>query len=81
MATTAQIEAVVDAVIAAFEGNPALWQAFLTRSKLETELAQIESEIRQETATMNTDQDAHQATLNDLNDQRLAKIAEIDALG
>ena len=80
MATEVEINAVVDAVITAFDSDPALWQAFLTRSKLETEVAALESaernlraEYNDETATYNDDLAANQAA-------QAASKAQIDAL-
>jgi hypothetical protein len=46
MATEAQINAVVGAVVEAFGGDVALFQTFLIRAKLETEAAALQSAIR-----------------------------------
>jgi len=80
MANAEEISAVVDAVITAFDANPTLWAAFLTRSKLETEVAALESaernlraEYNDETATYNDDLAANQAA-------QAASKAQIDAL-
>lgn len=80
MATQPQIEAVVDAVIAAFDGDPALWTAFLERSKLETELAQLESQKRVLLSAFDQSAQAHQDQVNTLIEAEEAKKAEIDAL-
>jgi len=48
MATPTQqvIEIVVEKIVTAFEGDPALFEAWLVRSKLETELKALESAQR-----------------------------------
>lgn len=80
MATEVQINAVVDSIIAAFNGDPALWTAFLKRAKLETELAQIESDIRNKQAEANESATEYVDELSVLATDRAAKVAEIDAL-
>ena len=81
MATEIQINAVVDAIVSAFDGDAAKFQTFLTRAALETELAEIESEIRQKEAEADTSASGFVLELSDLAAARAAKVAEIDALG
>jgi len=80
MASEVQINAVVDAIVTAFGGDAALFQAFLTRGKLEQELAALESAERNlrdgftdDTTDFNAALAANQALQAD-------KQAEIDAL-
>jgi len=80
MATQGQINAVVDGIVQAFGGNVTLFNAWLDRSKLETELAALVSAERKlraqfagETGQFNTALEANQAA-------QAAKEAEIDAL-
>ena len=80
MATQEQINAVVDGIVQAFGGDVALFNAWLKRSKLETELAALVSAERKlrasyatETGEFNTALEANQAA-------QAAKEAEIDAL-
>ena len=80
MATEAQINAVVDAVVEAFEGNPALFKAFLERAKLETEFRAIESEIRRAEVSEHAQSTAYQVAYTELETRLAAKQAEIDAL-
>ena len=80
MATELQINAVVDAVITAFDSDPALWSTFLQRSKLETEAAAIESEMRVVAADRDAGVTAAEAELQSLQADLTAKLAEIDAL-
>ena len=80
MATDIQINAAVDAILSAFDSDPVLWQAFLDRARLETELAQLESQRRVlQTAESASDE---QYTINDnaLVESIEEKKAEIDAL-
>lgn len=80
MATTQQINAVVDAVIAAFESNPALWAAYLERARLETEYRELESRMRKVQAKEASQNAAFIDSLGDLQAELEAKQAEIDAL-
>ena len=80
MATQQEISAVVDLIIQAFEGDINLFKAWLNRSRKQIELAQLESEIRKETASMDMDNAKHQALLIDLANQIQLKTAEIDDL-
>jgi len=81
MATETEIQAVVDAVVTAFDGDPAKFAAFLTRAALETELTEIESEIRNLEATADTSASDYVSQLATLAAEKAAKVAEIDALG
>lgn len=80
MATTVQINAVVDAVVLAFNGDVLKFSAFLKRSALETELAQIESKLRNKQTEADTEAAENVAQLAVLAAEKAAKIAEIDAL-
>ena len=81
MATEIQINAVVDAIVSAFDGDVAKFEAFLTRAALETELAEIESEIRNLQAASNASADEYSSQMTNLAVERNEKQAEIDALG
>ena len=79
MATAAEINFVVDAIVnAGF--TPETWPAFVLRSKLETEKEALESEAR----NMQLAEDAQNAEYSDAvvakNEAIAAKQAEIDAL-
>ena len=80
MATEQQISAVVDAVITAFDADPALWAAFLERSKLETQLAALESAERNLRAAFTTDTGEYNDALAAQQAAQAAVQAEIDAL-
>ena len=81
MATEIQINAVVDAVVSAFNGDAAKFKAFLTRAALGTEMAEIESEIRNLQAASNASAADYSEQMTALAVERNAKQAEIDALG
>ena len=80
MATTVQINAICDAILAAFNSDAALWAAFLTRSKLETELAAIESDLRNKQVEAFDEAALNAAEISVLDAAKAAKLAEIDAL-
>lgn len=80
MATQEQISAVVDAVIKAFSADPKLWEAFLIRSRLTTDLAKIESNLRNAQAEADKQASANVVIVSALATEKAAKIAEIDAL-
>jgi len=80
MATTTQINAICDAVLAAFNSDPVKWAAFLTRANLETELAKIESQLRNKQAEANAEASATAVEIGALAAAKIAKLAEIDAL-
>jgi len=80
MATEAQINAVVDAIVSAFDGDAVKFKVFLQRAALETELAQIESEIRKKESERDVSHQGYQGELVALQSARSAKVSEIDAL-
>ena len=80
MATEAQINAVVGAVVASFGGDVALFQTFLMRAKLETEAAALQSAIRKAQTERDADVTNAEITIQDLQAQYQVKIAEIDNL-
>lgn len=80
MATQTQINAIADAIIAAFGGDAAAFQAFLRRSKLETDVAQLDSQIRKQRAAATAANATSEAALQELQAQQATKLAEIDAL-
>lgn len=80
MATSTQINAIADAIIAAFGGDAAAFQTFLRRSKLETDVAQLDSQIRKQRVAATAANAASEAALQELQAQQATKLAEIDAL-
>jgi len=82
MATPTQqvIEIVVEKIVTAFEGDPALFEAWLVRSKLETELKALESAQRLLQAGFGTEQAAYSAASTANTDAQNALRAAIDAL-
>lgn len=80
MATEVEINAVVDAVVGAFDGDAAKFEAFLTRAALETELAELESEARNIQAERDESNGEYQSVLVDNAEAQATKQAEIDAL-
>lgn len=80
MATDQEINAVVDAVISEFDASPALWTAFLERSKLVTELRTLESEQRNLQVDEDTQNQAYNETAVAKQAEISAKQEEIDAL-
>ena len=80
MATQAQIEAITDLVLVAFDGDPAKFQSFLTRAALSTELAELQSSARNLQAEQDVDNAAFTADLVANAEAQAAKQAEIDAL-
>lgn len=69
----------VDAVVAAgFTAET--WPMFLQRSKLETELAEIESDARNLQSAQDVDNAAHQAAMLANAEAQQLKQSEIDAL-
>lgn len=80
MASQEIISAVVDIIVDAFGGDAELFQAFLVRSRLETELRALESQHRKTTAAFEQEQQDYNAATNANADARSAKQAEIDAL-
>ena len=80
MATEAQINAVTDIIISVFGSDQGAFTAALTRIKLHAELAEIDSNLRNVQAAQAKDDAGYLATITDLNNQRVAKQAEIDKL-
>ena len=81
MADQQTISIVVDKIVAAFEGSTELFDAFLVRSKLNTELEQIDSEMRNLVVEADASASAYVQLISAKAAQRAAKVAEIDALG
>ena len=80
MATDVQINATVNAIVAAFGGDVELFSAFLVRSKLETELKALESEARALQAEFAVDQAAYSAASSANVDEQNALRQTIDEL-
>lgn len=80
MATQEVISLVVDKIIQAFDSNVELFESWLTRSRLETEAEALQSAIRIAEASRDSAIDTAEATLQALQAQYQAKLAEIDAL-
>ena len=80
MATQIQIDAVVDAVVSAFGGDIDLFDAYLVRAKLETELEALQSEARNLQAAEDTQNAEFGAAILANAEAQQAKQAEIDAL-
>ena len=79
MATEQEIQFVVDAIISAgFDAQT--WPAFVARSKLITELRELESEQRNMQAVENTQNAAYNEALVTKQADVTAKQVEIDAL-
>jgi len=80
MATPEITAVVVDAIVDAFDGNLPAFTAFLKRSKLETDLASVVSAQRKARALHSAATSAAEQDWAELEAQRVAKLAEIDAL-
>ena len=80
MATEQEISIVIDKIIQAFDGDVALFDSWLTRSKLESEYAEIESNIRNAQDAQAADIDAYNEQIETLQAALNAKQAEIDNL-
>lgn len=80
MATQQITDIVIDAIVAAFDGNPELFTAFLTRSRLETDLATLNSQIRVASRARDENLAISEDEMGILRAAIQAKIAEIDAL-
>ena len=80
MATTVQINAICDAVLAAFDSDPVKWSNHLIRSSLTADLAEIESRYRNKAAEIDTEASGGVAELAAIAAEKAAKIAQIDAL-
>ena len=80
MATEQEISIVIDKIIQAFDGDVELFDSWLTRSKLESEYAEIESNIRNAQDAQSADIDAYNEQIETLQAALNAKQAEIDNL-
>jgi len=80
MATTEITNVVIDAIVAAFDADPVLFEAFLTRSRLETEAATLQSAIRKAQAERDGAVTTAETEIQTLQAQYQAKLTEIDAL-
>jgi len=80
MADQAVISLVVDLIVAAFDSDTDLFNSWLVRSRLETELAALQSQqriVQTDIAAKNVAADTELAALAE---DIAAKLAEIDAL-
>lgn len=80
MATAEITNIVIDAIVAAFDSDPVLFEAFLTRSRLETEAATLQSAIRKAQSERDSAVTTAETDIQSLTDAYQAKLAEIDAL-
>jgi hypothetical protein len=80
MATQEVISLVVDKIVTAFDSDVALFEAFLIRSRLETEAATLQSAIRKAQAERDGAVTTAEMEIQSLTDAYQAKLAEIDAL-
>ena len=80
MATQEIISIVVDKIVTAFDSDVALFEAFLTRSRLETEAATLQSAIRKAQAERDGAVTTAETSIQALQAQYQAKLTEIDAL-
>jgi len=80
MASQEVISIVVDKIVTAFDSDVALFEAFLTRSRLETEAATLQSAIRKAQAERDGAVTTAETSIQALQAQYQAKLAEIDAL-
>ena len=80
MASNEVISLVVDKIVTAFDSDVALFEAFLTRSRLETEAATLQSAIRKAQAERDGAVTTAETEIQSLTDAYQAKLAEIDAL-
>ncbi|MFA5433721.1 MAG: hypothetical protein WC319_12750 [Candidatus Paceibacterota bacterium] len=80
MASQEVISLVVDKIVTAFDSDVALFEAFLTRSRLETEAATLQSAIRKAQAERDGAVTTAETEIQSLTNAYQAKLAEIDAL-
>jgi len=80
MATQEVISLVVDKIVQAFDSDVALFEAFLIRSRLETEAATLQSAIRKAQAERDGAVTTAETEIQSLTDAYQAKLSEIDAL-
>jgi hypothetical protein len=80
MAEQAVISAVIDEIVAAFDGNVNQFRAFLNRASLQAELDAIQSQIRNAQEAQSQDIDQYNEQIEGLQAALNAKQAEIDSL-
>ena len=80
MATEQQVQAIADLILQTFGGDANLFKSWLMRSKLETEAAQLQSAIRKAQTERDADVTSAEETIQGLQADYQAKLAEIDAL-
>ncbi len=80
MASQEVISLVIDKIVAAFDTDVALFESFLTRSRLETEAATLQSAIRKAQSERDSAVTTAETDIQSLTDAYQAKLAEIDAL-
>ena len=80
MASTEITNVVIDAIVAAFDADPVLFESFLIRSRLETEAATLQSAIRKAQAERDGAVTTAETEIQALQAQYQAKLTEIDAL-
>lgn len=80
MATPEVISLVVDKIVEAFDGDVVLFETWLTRSRLQTDAAALESQMRVVQTQQAADAAAAAEALQALQAALNAKLAEIDAL-
>ena len=80
MATQEVISLVVDKIVQAFDADVALFEAFLTRARLETEAATLQSAIRKAQSERDGAVTTAETEIQSLTDAYQAKLEEIDAL-
>ena len=80
MATPEITNIVIDAIVAAFDADPVLFESFLTRSRLETEAATLQSAIRKAQSERDGAVTTAETEIQSLTDAYQAKLAEIDSL-
>jgi len=78
--TPEMIDAVVGWIAVTFDGNVPLFVAWLQRSKLETEAAALQSQMRVVAANRDEGVTAAETELQAIQAALTAKLAEIDAL-
>lgn len=78
--TTEQKDLILETIATKFNGDIKLFEAWLQRSKLETELMQIDSAIRRAKNGRDKAVDSAEATIQTLEAEKQAKLMEIDNL-
>lgn len=80
MATQAQISAIADIILNAFESNPTLFEKAMTKLKLQQELSDIQSKIENHRKAYHTATDDFNQALETLQTALNAKQDEINQL-